>query len=432
MIEQKNRVFVTGIGILSSIGSYGVMPDGSFVDEFYQAVRRGDSGISLIDPGIFKGLEAYDKTPEKFPIKIAGHVKDFDPVAHKIEGATARRLDRTAQFAIAASNMALRNAGLTIGYEDGNISPNEVCIDLGAGEVGSITYAQQYKRFLEGKRLSPFGVTRIMSNAPSSEMSIYHGINVGVYTHPGACASSGIAIGEGFRRVQRGERDVVIAGGLEACIDHFTMALFDTMGALSHNESPVYRVYDRDSNGFVMGEGAAFLILENVRHAEERGATVLAEIFGYGYTMDASKSADPDPEGRQVVRAINLGLEDAGLTAEQIEYINTHGTGTKNDPIEVRVVKSVFGERAGKIPVSSLKPMLGHPVGAATAMELAGTIMAMNSGFVPPTINLESPIDDEIDFVPNEARKYEFNTFVKFSSGFGVHNVGLIAGKPRD
>lgn len=407
MTKGNRRVVVTGMGPVTPIGTGN--------EEFRDALIRGENGISLLP------IEEYG---EEFPIKIAGQINDFNPESYAIGTKEAKRMDRSAQFGIAATWEALRDSNLHIGSQEGDVSPEDVDISLGVGGGGNKTSMTQIVNYCNGKKINPFTVTQTMPNSAAAQISIYYGINGEAITTSSSCASSGTAIGNAYYRI-KGGRDLVIVGGLEACINEFTLSAFDSMRALSRSTEPRYKVYDEESNGFVMGEGAGILILESEEHALQRGAPIYAEILGYGATTDAQHIASPDLNGKQLSRAIKLALKDAGVRPEEIKYVNSHGTGTMNDGIEMKVMKDVFREFADSIPISSTKPMVGHLLGGATAVETIATILGMNYNFLPGTINLEKPING-LDYVI-ETRTHQYTPIaLKYSSGFGGHNTAIV------
>jgi len=410
-MNSQRRVVVTGMGV--------VTPIGTGVDEFKDALIEGKNGIGYLDSSGY------------FPIKVAGKVRDFDVQNFGVDRANVKKLDRFTQFAIAATELALRDACIKIGEGEEEISPHEIDIFFGVGFGGVDTLMEQFIRCSEGKHVSPFTVTKSMPNAAAAQTSIHFGIKGDTRTYSAACASSGPPINDAYKLISSGERDVVIAGGLEAAINQLSFLSFDSMRALSRISEPRYKVYDIESDGFVMGEGSGVMIFESEEHALRREARIYAEIVGYGATSDAEHIASPDTKGKQLTRAINLALEDAGIGPDEIDHINSHGTGTINDGIEKTVVKNVFGEDARKVPFSSIKPMIGHLLGAATAVETIAAILGIRYNFIPPIINLENPINgDDLDYVMGEARTgVDLRNVLKFSSGFGGHNIAIVLRK---
>ena len=407
MVKNDRKVVVTGLG--------PVTPIGTGEEAFRDALVRGDNGISLLP------VEEYG---EDFPIKVAGQIYDFDSSNYGIDVKSAKRMSRPDKFGIAATGLALKSARLHIGNQNGDVSPEDVDICLGVGIGGHTTSMNEMERYLEGKKIKPFAVPQIMPNSAAAQIGLHYGIKGESITTNSACASSGTAIGDAYYRI-KGGRDIIVVGGLEACINKFSLSAFDSMRALSRSEEPFYKVYDEDSEGFVMGEGAGMLILESEEHALQRGAPIYAEIIGYGASTDAQHIASPDLEGRQLSRAVKFSLKDAGISPEEIRYVNSHGTGTMNDGIESKVMKDVFGNLTSEIPISSTKPMIGHLLGGATAVETIATILGMNYNFLPGTINLEKPING-LDYI-TETRTHQYTPIaLKFSSGFGGHNTSLV------
>lgn len=422
-MNSQRRVVVTGMGV--------VTPIGTGVDEFKDALIEGRNGIGYLDSSGYFSIKVAGQVND-FPIKVAGQVRDFDVQRFGVKSKDVKKLDRFTQFAIAATELALRDACIKIGEGEEEISPHEIDIFFGVGFGGVDTLMGQFIRCSEGKHVSPFTVTKSMPNAAAAQTSIHFGVKGDTRTYSAACASSGSPINDAYKLISSGERDVVIVGGLEAAINQLSLLSFDSMRALSHISEPRYKVYDKGSDGFVMGEGSGVMIFESEEHAlSRRGAEIYAEIVGYGATSDAEHIASPDMEGRQLTRAINLALEDAGIRPDEIDHINSHGTGTINDGIEKTVVKNVFGEDARKIPFSSIKPMIGHLLGAATAVETIAAILGIRYNFIPPIINLENPINgDDLDYVMGEARTgVDLRNVLKFSSGFGGHNITIVLRK---
>jgi len=410
MAKSDRRVVVTGIG--------PVTPIGIGEECFRDSLIRGENGISLLS------VEEYG---ENFPIKIAGQIYDFDSSDYGIDAKGAKRMSRPDKMGIVATGLALKSARLHIGNQNGDVSPEDVDICLGVGIGGNTVCLDEMERFLDGRKIKPFTVPQIMPNSAAAQIGLHYGINGEAITTNSACASSGTAIGDAYYRI-KGGREVVVSGGLESCINRFSLSSFDSMRALSRSSEARYQVYDEDSKGFVMGEGAGMLILESEEHALQRGAPIYAEILGYGASTDAQHIASPDLEGRQLSRAIRNSMKDAGVSPEEIKYVNSHGTGTMNDGIEMKVMKDVFGNSADSVPISSTKPMIGHLLGGATAVESIATILAMNYNFLPGTINLEKPING-LDYV-TETRTHQYTSkALKFSSGFGGHNTAFVLGR---
>ncbi|GAE35433.1 beta-ketoacyl-ACP synthase II [Halalkalibacter akibai] len=406
---EKRRVVITGMG--------AVTPLGLDVATTWQNAIEGKSGV-----GPLTRVAA-----EEFPMKVAAEIRDFDPGTF-MDKKEARKMDRFTQFAVAASLMAVKDANLEI-TED--IAPR-VGVWIGSGIGGMETYEQNFRNFLEKghRRVSPFFVPMMIPDMASGQVSIItgaKGINSCSVT---ACASGTNSIGDAFKVIQRGDADIMITGGSEAPITNMAVAGFCSAKAVSTSEDPntASRPFDANRDGFVMGEGAGILILESLESAEKRGATIYAEIVGYGATGDAHHVTAPAPEGEGGARAMKQAIDDAGLTPSDIDYLNAHGTSTPyNDKFETMAAKTVFGEHAYKMAVSSTKSMTGHLLGAAGAVEAILSIKAIQEGIIPPTINYETPDPDcDLDYVPNKARKQTVRAAVSNSLGFGGHNATLV------
>lgn len=407
---MTRRVVVTGMGVIS--------PVGIGVDKFWNSLINGISGISMI--------ESFDTTD--FSVKIAGEVKDFNP-GDFFDKKEAKRLDRFAQFAVAASIMAVKDANLEITPENAN----NIGVLIGSGIGGIQTFEEQAELLVTRGpgRISPFFIPMMISNMASGQVSIYTGAKGPNSNAVTACASASTAIGDASEIIKRGDADVMITGGTEAAITRLAIGGFSNMKALStRNDEPekASRPFDADRDGFVMGEGAGILVLEEYEHAVKRGARIYAEFAGYGMSGDAYHMTDPAPEGEGAARCMAMALRKAGIKPEEIDYINAHGTSTaKNDKFETSAIKTVFGEHARKLAISSTKSMTGHLLGAAGGIEAIASIMAIVTDTVPPTINYETP-DPECDlyYVPNKAEKRTVNMALSNSLGFGGHNATLI------
>lgn len=412
---KKNRVVITGIG--------AVTPLGLDAESTWEAAINGKSGIGK--------LTRVDS--EKFPMKVAAEINDFDPSLY-MDKKEARKMDRFTQFAVAASFMALKDANLEI-TED--IAPR-VGVWIGSGIGGMETYEQNFLQLIEKgpRRVSPFFVPMLIPDMASGQVSIFtgaKGINSCTVT---ACASGANSIGDAFKAIQRGDADAMITGGAEAPITQMGVAGFCSAKAVSTNEDPktASRPFDLNRDGFVMGEGAGILILESLEFAKKRGAKIYAEIVGYGATGDAYHITAPAPEGEGGVRAMSQAIADAGIDHTEIDYVNAHGTSTPyNDKYETMAIKTVFGDHASKLAISSTKSMTGHLLGAAGAVEAIFSVKAIEDGIIPPTINYETPDPEcDLDYVPNEARKQEVRAVLSNSLGFGGHNATLIFKKYVD
>ncbi|MFC5558427.1 beta-ketoacyl-ACP synthase II [Ureibacillus thermophilus] len=406
---MKRRVVVTGIG--------AVTPLGNTVDETWAAIKEGKSGI-----GPLTRVDA-----DLFPAKVAAEVKDFD-IEQYIERKDARRMDRFTHFALASALMAVKDADLKITDE----IADRVGVWIGSGIGGMETYEQQFETFQTRgpRRVSPFFVPMMIPDMASGQVSIYLGAKGPNACTVTACASGTNSIGDAFKVIQRGDADVMITGGTEAPIVKMALAGFCSATALSLNPDPntASRPFDKERDGFVMGEGAGILVLEEYEFAKARGAKIYAEIIGYGATGDAYHITAPAPNGEGAARAIKQAIHDAGIDPTEIDYINAHGTSTPyNDLYETMAVKSVFGEHAYKLAMSSTKSMTGHLLGAAGGVEAIFTVLAIQEGILPPTINLHNPDPEcDLDYVPNEARKAEVRYAMSNSLGFGGHNASLV------
>ena len=407
---MERRVVITGLGVVS--------PVGSSVSKFWENLTAGKSGIGRITK--------FD--PEGFPVQIAGEVKDFDPLEY-FEKKEVRRTDPFIQFAVGAAVQAVKDAGL----EESDVDKNRVGVLIGSGIGGLTTIEEQHRILLEKgpRRISPFCVPMEIINMASGLVSIrfgYKGPNISVVT---ACATGTHAIGEAYRTIQYGDADVMVAGGAESCITPLSVAGFAAAKALStRNDEPekASRPFEKNRDGFVMGEGAGIVILEELEHAKRRGAKILAEVVGYGTSGDAYHMTAPAPEGEGAARAMANALKDAGVKPEEIDYINAHGTSTKfNDLFETMAIKRVFGEHAYKVKISSIKSMIGHLLGAAGGVEVISSVMTLQTGVIPPTINYEEPDPEcDLDYTPNRAVKADVRYVLKNSFGFGGTNACLV------
>ncbi len=409
-IGMNNRVVVTGMGTVN--------PLEMDVPSTWSGLIAGRSGVDFIT--LFDTSE--------FEVKIAAEVKGFDPLRY-IDRRRVRRMDRFTQFAIAASLEAMENAHLKIDSSNGY----EIGVIIGSGLGGLATLSEQLKVLLdEGpKRVSPFLIPSIIPSMAPGQVSILLGAKGPNYSIASACASGTHAISDAFAIIRQGDAQVMLAGGSEAIISPIAVASFSAMRALStKNSDPkkASRPFDAQRDGFVIGEGAAILVLESLEFAQRRGAPILAEVVGYGATADAHHFTEPDENGENIELAMRLALRQARLKPEDIDYINAHGTSTKlNDVAETKAIKSLFGEHAYKVPISSNKSMLGHMMGAAGAIEAIVCILAMQNGIIPPTINLETPDPKcDLDYVPNVARQKKVRTVLSNSFGFGGHNASLV------
>jgi 3-oxoacyl-[acyl-carrier-protein] synthase II len=408
-----NRVVITGVGL--------VTPVGIGVDETWAAICAGKSGIGPIT--------RFDT--KEYKTKIAGEVKGFDPLDF-MEKKDAKRTQPYIAFAVAAAKMALADAGLSI--NSSNCDRIGVASGCGLGGLSLLEHEAQKLDRVGPKRISPFFIPTIIGNMAAGMISIQTGARGPNLSMATACAAGSHAVGDAFKLVQTGVADAMIAGGVEAVISPCCIAGFGAMKALStRNEQPekASRPFDRDRDGFVVGEGSGMLLLETLEKALARGAEIYAEILGYGMSGDAFHMASPSPEGEGAARCMQAALDDAGVTCDEIGYINAHGTSTTlNDIYETSAIKSVFGDHAANLMVSSTKSMIGHLLGGAGGVEAAFTALAIHSGIIPPTINLDNPDKDcDLDYVPNTARKKEITTAMTNSFGFGGTNAVIVMSK---
>ena len=405
----KRRVVVTGVG--------AVTPLGNDIETTWSGIKEGKSGV-----GMLTRLDA-----NQFSAKVAAEVKDFD-IEKYIEKKDARKMDRFTHYALAASIMAVEDANLTITEELGL----RTGVWIGSGIGGMETYEAQFRVFLEkgARRVSPFFVPMMIPDMAAGQVSIHFGAKAVNSCTVTACASGTNSIGDAFKVIERGDADVMITGGAESPITHMSVAGFCSNTALTLNTDPqtASRPFDANRDGFVIGEGAGIIILEEYEHAVARGAKIYAEIIGYGSTGDAHHITAPAPEGEGAARAMKQAIADAGIKPEQIDYINAHGTSTPyNDQFETMAVKSVFGEHAYKLAMSSTKSMTGHLLGAAGGVEAIFTVLALKEGILPPTMNLETPDPEcDLDYVPNAARNADIQYAMSNSLGFGGHNASIL------
>jgi 3-oxoacyl-[acyl-carrier-protein] synthase II len=403
------RVVVTGLGALTPIGNTA--------DEFWSSLVQGRSGVGPITK--------FD--PTDYPTRIAAEVRNFDPLDF-VDKKDARRLDPYLQYAVACAAMAVQDAAL----DTSKVDATRFGVLIGSGIGGISTLLDTHRTLLEKgpDRVSPFFIPMMIINMASGLVSMRFGAkgpNSSVVT---ACATGNHAIGDSFKIVQRGDADVMIAGGAEAIVVPLTIAGFCAMKAMStRNDEPAkaMRPFDANRDGFVCGEGAGVLILESLEHAQARDARIFAEIVGYGMTGDAHHMTAPEPEGEGAARAMTAALRDGGLDAGSVGYINAHGTSTPyNDKFETLAIKRVFGEHARRLAVSSTKSMTGHMLGAAGGVEAIATALALHHGVLPPTINYETPDPDcDLDYVPNQARKQDVDVALSNAFGFGGTNASL-------
>jgi 3-oxoacyl-[acyl-carrier-protein] synthase II len=411
---MARRVVVTGLGLITSLGQK--------VETFWQRLLAGESGISRV--------ERFDVSA--FPVQIAGEVKDFNPEAH-MDKRDARHLDRFAQMAVAAAIQAIQDSGLDL---KNLADPFRAGAIVGSGIGGLAEFEEQYKRLLEKgpTRVSPFMVPKLMINAAAGQISILYGIrgpNSGVAN---ACASANNAIGQAFWIIKDGEADLMITGGSEAALTPMGLAGFCAARSLStRNDEPARasRPFDRSRDGFVLSEGAGIIVLEEYEHAKRRGASLYAEVIGFGMSGDGLHIVQPDPEGRGAAGAMRAMLKDAQAAPDSVDYINAHGTATQlGDVAETKALKTVFGDHARRLAISSTKSSVGHLLGASGGVEFVATALAIRDQVAPPTINLEEPDPEcDLDYVPLKPRPMTIRRAASNSFGFGGHNASLLLQK---
>lgn len=410
---MNNRVVITGCGVVSSLGQD--------IPTFWNHLLNGKSGVSKI--------EAFDPTP--YGTQFAAEIKDFNP-ENFMDKKDIKRTDRFAQFGVAAAKLALEHAKLEINDENAL----RVGVNVGSGIGGLQTWEEQHEILLNKgpKRVSPFFIPMMIANMASGLVSIMTGAKGPNTAAISACATGTHAIGDAYHVIKRGHADVMIAGGTEASIRPTGIAGFNAARALStRNDEPqrASRPFDAERDGFVMGEGAGVVILESLDHALKRGATIIAEVVGYGMSGDAYHLTSPAPEGEGASRSMEEAMKDANIKPTEVDYINAHGTSTDyNDKFETLAIKNTFGEHAYKLAISSTKSMTGHLLGAAGGVETIVCALALHDQIVPPTINYEFPDPDcDLDYVPNEARKTKVDVALSNSLGFGGHNATIILRK---
>jgi 3-oxoacyl-[acyl-carrier-protein] synthase II len=406
--REEKRVVVTGIGIVSPLG-IGRGP-------FLEAVIAGRSGVRVI--------ERFD--PADYPVKIAGEVRDFDPLDF-IEKKMAKRMDRFSQYGAAAAALALEDSGYPV-KED----PYAVGALIASGVGGLDTFLDQIGVLLDKgpERVSPFFIPMIIANMAAATSSILLGLKGPVNATCTACAAATNALGDAFALIRRGDATAMFAGGAEAAVNEVGMSAFAALRALSaRNDQPAKasRPFDAERDGFVMGEGSGVLVLEELEHALKRGAHIYAEMVGYGLTGDAFHLTEPDESGEPAALAITRALRDGSIDPSEVDYVNAHGTSTPlGDIMETKAIKRALGEHAAKVMISSNKSMFGHCLGAAGGLEAAATVLTMEAGKVAPTINLDHPDPEcDLDYVPNVARDAEVNVAISNSFGFGGHNATI-------
>lgn len=410
------RVVITGMGALTALGADN--------HTFWQNITQGKHGISAI--------EGFDTTD--FEVKYAAEIKNFDPIAYGIEKKEARRMDRFCQYAMAAANMAIEDCGTQFENDD----PFRIGVIAGSGIGGMATNSEEHKKLFEKgpKRVSPLYVPMIIANMAAGMISMRYNFKGSSTCIVTACATSADSVGAAFRSIKHGYHDVMIAGGSEAAIIPISIGGFHNMMALSTAKSPdrASIPFDKERDGFVMGDGGGMLVLEELEHARARGAKIYAELAGYGSTNDAYHITSPDPEGEGASMAMKLAMQEAGLTPEEIGYVNAHGTSTPlNDKFETAAIKKALGEQAYKTPVSSTKSMTGHLLGGAGAVEAIICALGLQNGIIPPTVGYRVKDEEcDLDYVTEGARKADIQAALSNSLGFGGHNATLCLKKFKD
>ncbi|KAJ49294.1 3-oxoacyl-[acyl-carrier-protein] synthase II [Clostridium tetanomorphum] len=409
---MKRKVVVTGMGAITPVGNN--------VETFWNSLKNGVCGIDFI--------KAFDI--ENFKAKLAAEVKGFNP-EDTIDKREAKRMDRFCQFAVAAAAEAIEDANIDL--EKIEKEKFGVVVGSGIGGIGTIEKQQQTLLEKGPNRVHPLFIPMIISNMAAGNIAIKFGAKGICTTVVTACSTGTNCIGEAYRMIQNGSADIIIAGGSEASITPLSIAGFISITALSKSTDPKRASipFDKERNGFVMGEGAGIVILESLEHAKARNAKIYAEVVGYGATCDAYHITSPAPEGEGAARAMKIAIEEADINPSDVSYINAHGTGTEpNDKFETAAIKTVFGDYAKEIPISSTKSMTGHLLGAAGAVEAVASIKAMEDNFIPPTIGYKVADEEcDLDYVPNEGREKELNYVMSNSLGFGGHNAVILLKK---
>jgi len=415
-MTHPRRVVITGLGVIA--------PNGVGKDAFWSALRQGTSGV--------KPITRFDASA--LPTRFAGQLNGFNPADH-LDFKRAKRMDRTSHLAVCAAKMAVDDARLTLDEED----RGRIGVMVGTSLAGHGFILEQHDTWRDKgpMKINPFTAIASFPDACTSQISIELGLHGPSFSIGTACSSALDAVGYAFNAIRKRELDIILMGGAEAPIFPPILSAFCVLRALStRNDAPeqASRPFDRGRDGFVLGEGAGILVVEDLEHAQHRGAHIYAEILGFGMTCDAYHMTAPEPSGREAVRALRLALHDAGVAPTEIDYINAHGTSTPlNDKNETQVIKQVFGEAAYRVPISATKSMIGHLIGAAGSVELVATLLAMEHQMIPPTINYDAPDPDcDLDYVPNTARPARIRTALKNSFGFGGKNSALIVSKYND
>lgn len=405
---MNKRVVITGMGVITSLG-FGI-------ESFWQSIKEGKNGISVVERFDTSGVAA----------KVAAEIKNFDPAVY-IDKKEARRMDRYAQFAMAAAKLAVEDSGLDVK----SVDSYRFGVLVGSGIGGIETFENQHEVLMtKGPgRVSPFFIPMMIANMGTGRIAMEFGAKGYNNCAVTACASGTNALGDAFKVIQRGDADVMICGGAEAAITPIAFGGFCSAGALCENPDPetACRPFDAERNGFIMGEGAGILIIEELEYAQKRGAKIVAEVIGYGCTNDAYHITLPDPTCEAGKRCMQMAINDAGIKPEEVGYVNAHGTSTPpNDKNETAIVKAVFGDYAEKLAMSSTKSMTGHLLGAAGAVEAIITALALKEGFLPPTINYKTPDPEcNLDYVANKGRNADIKYALSNSLGFGGHNATI-------
>ena len=413
MTADRRRVVITGMGLITALGND--------LESNWAAMLEGRSGI--------RRIEAFD--PSRVASKVAGEVRDFD-ASNVLDRKELRRTDRYIALGLVAAREAMDQAGLPARLEGDEAERTGVILGTGLGGVGTLVDGITTNALRGPDRISPFLVPMGIPNVGAGQVAINFGMTGPNFTTVSACATGGHAIGEATETIIRGDADVMIAGGTEAGIYEPMVGGFAAMRALStRNDDPegASRPFDKGRDGFVIGEGCGVVVLEALEHAEARGATIFAEVCGYGATADASHITLPAPGGIGAVRAARRALEKAGMSPDQIDHVNAHATSTpEGDKAELQAIRTIFGDRAGEVPVTANKSMIGHTLGAAGAIEAIVTVLTMRDGCIPPTINLDDPDDaaEGLDLTPNVAARRDISTAISNSFGFGGQNTAIV------
>ena len=414
-INMEKRVVITGLGTIS--------PVGNTIADFWESLKNGQSGLNFI-----QGFDDVD-----LPVRIVAQVKDFDPIAGGLERADIRKMDLYCQYAVAAANQAVKDSGLVSGE---NIAPDRFGVYVGSGIGGISTFVRETLKYNEegARRISPLFIPTMIANIASGNIAIRHNAQGPCLPVVTACATGTHSVGEAFHAIKYGMADAVITGGAEAAIHPLAIGGFANSRALTNAETleDACTPFDARRSGFTMAEGAGVLVLEEYEHAVNRGATIYAEVAGYGNTCDAHHYTAPRPDGIPASKAIRMALDEAGYTADEILYINAHGTSTPlNDKTETNAIKLALGEEdARKAYISSTKSMTGHMLGAAGGVELIATALALKHGIVPPTINYKEPDPEcDLNYVPNKAIEVDITMGASNSLGFGGHNACVVLKK---